>query len=227
MPAPEGWTQLRQQFPTSPRDFLGEKMSSTRSAEILSALLVNVDPRWPCRQEHWLLAGDTRHGCPHTSAGTLWDTRAHPRERTLGSGSNPMLVGSWWELLGEVSSPSLLAPLAPAALGGPGLGWHGHAATCLCFSCGHRAPIFLLLLVHQLWEAVSSLGQRPRGLVLQAAAQLCWQMDRGNSEDMAEFNLPPLLEGHVAPMGQVLWGSALDHNWISAYSKAAEIDPWG
>lgn len=51
-----------------------------------------------------------------------------------------MLPRSSCQLLEEVSSPSLPVPLSPAALGAPGLGWHGHTDAALCLPCDAVLP---------------------------------------------------------------------------------------
>lgn len=106
MPAPKGWTQLGQLFPTPPSDFfVGGKKERHRECRDPRCFIGDRRPR---REDRWFLGGDSKRGTP-------WHPRAHQEERSPG-------VRVYPELLEEASPPSLPAPHSPAALGGPGLG---------------------------------------------------------------------------------------------------------
>lgn len=134
VPVPKGWAYLGQLFPTPPSYFLGGKRSSTGSAGILSALLVTAQAQAAMRTGKLVPCWGQQ--IPHQHHGTLELTH---RRGALGSGPS-------CQHLEEVSSPSLPAPLPPAALGGPGLGCDDHTDTALCLPCGRSAPTFLFLL---------------------------------------------------------------------------------
>lgn len=78
IPAPKGWAQLEQLFPTPPSEF-GVNRSSTGSAEIVSALLCLDSLQGP-------------HGTPELTHSRVWLC--------------PRLARSLWELLEGAPAPS-------------------------------------------------------------------------------------------------------------------------